>query len=71
MWKTGIDITVENLARDENGALDFALNMGDEVQYIPKGPKCNYNGKEVTCLTFGSESGGIIGKKSGPDVGTF
>ena len=62
MWKTGIDITVENPVRDENGTLDFTLNMGEEVQYLPKGPKCNYNDKEVTCLTFESKSGGITGK---------
>ena len=60
LWKTGVDITVENPARDENGEIDFQMNF-DEGKYYPGGPKCHYKGKEIDCLTFASEGGGING----------
>jgi hypothetical protein len=59
-WKTGIDITVENPIRNEKGEIDLELNIG-ESKYYPEGPKCTYRGKQVDCLTFASESGGITG----------
>jgi hypothetical protein len=59
-WKTGIDITVENPIRNEKGEIDLELNIG-ESKYYPEGPKCMYRGKQVDCLTFASESGGITG----------
>ena len=59
-WKTGIDITVENPIQNEKGEIDLELNIG-ESKYYPEGPKCKYRGKEVDCLTFASESGGITG----------
>ncbi len=59
-WKTGIDITVKNPLRNEKGEIDLELNLG-ERKYYPEGPKCKYRGKEVDCLTFASESGGITG----------
>ena len=59
-WKTGIDITVENPLRNEKGEIDLEMNIG-ESKYYPEGPKCKYRGKEVRCLTFASDSGGITG----------
>ena len=46
---------------DEYGKPDYNMNIG-EGKYYPGGLKCKYNGKEVDCLTFCSESGGITGK---------
>ena len=60
-WKTGINITVENPIWNEKGEIYLELNIGDS-KYYPEGPKCNYRGKEVECLTFASESGGITGE---------
>ena len=31
-------------------------------KFHPGGPKCKYKGKEVDCLAFATESGGITGK---------
>ena len=31
-------------------------------KFHPGGPKCNYKEKEVDCLAFVTESGGITGK---------
>ncbi len=59
-WKTGIDITVENPLRNEKGEIDLELNIG-QSKYYPEGPKCKYRGRDVECLTFASESGGITG----------
>ena len=59
-WRTGIDVQVTDPVLDEYGKPDMNLNMG-EGNYYPGGPKCIYNGKEVECLTFCSESGGITG----------
>ena len=59
-WKTGIDETVTPF-RNTTGNPDYCdSNMGDG-KYYPGGPKCNYKGKEVDCLTFVSKSGGITG----------
>ena len=60
LWKTGIDITSENPVLDSSGEIDFEANCGEGKHY-PLGPKCKYRGKEVDCLTFASESGGISG----------
>ena len=63
LWKTGIDITVTPVKKVRNGKaeIDYEANMG-EGKYYPGGPKCTYMGKQVDCLTFGSESGGITGE---------
>ena len=60
IWKSVIDITVENPVCNEKEELDLELNVC-ESQYYPGGPKCIFRGKEVDCLTFASESGGITG----------
>ncbi len=60
IWKKGVDITVENPIRNENGEIDIESNLG-ESQYYPEGPKCNFRGKLVACLTFAFKSGGITG----------
>ena len=59
-WKIGIDITVANPLRNETGEIDLELNLG-QSKYYPEGPKCKYRGKDLECLTFASESGGITG----------
>ena len=59
-WKSGIDITVENPICNEKGEINLELNIGESKHY-PEGPKCKYREKEVDCLTFTSESGGITG----------
>ena len=61
LWKSGVDIRVDNVVRDAKNEIDFKLNKG-EGKFYPGGPKCMYNRKEVVCLTFASESGGVNGK---------
>ena len=56
-WNSGIDITVDPVL-DEYGKPDYYLNIG-KGKYYPGSPKYKYNGKEVDCLTFCLESGGI------------
>ena len=60
VWKTGIDIRAKEPVRNLRDEIDFETNIG-EGKFHPGGPKCKYNGKEVDCLTFASESGGITG----------
>ena len=60
LWKSGVDILVEP-ARNANGEIEYGLNIG-EGKYHPGGPTCRYRGKDVKCLTFASESGGITGE---------
>lgn len=40
--------------------IDLELNKG-ENKYHPEGLKCNFRKKEVDCLAFALESGGITG----------
>ena len=56
-WRTGIDYTVEPV-KDADGNIIFEANLG-EGKFYPGGPTCNYLGKEVPCLVYVSESGGI------------
>ena len=58
-WKTGVDVTIDPI-RDKNNDIDMRLNLGNG-NFYPGGPKCNYNGKEVDCLAYASESSGITG----------
>ena len=58
--KSGVDIQSDDLLHNERGEINFETNTG-EGKYFPGGPKCVYNGKEIDCLTFASESGGISG----------
>ena len=51
LWKTGMDITVANPAKNSKGKIDFQLNLG-EGKTFPGGPKCKYMGKEMPCLTY-------------------
>ena len=44
LWKTDIDIAVEDPTHDEYGDIDFQMNMG-EGKYYPGGPRCKYKGK--------------------------
>ena len=59
-WRTGFDATVEPI-RDKNGNIDFERNLGPGT-FQPGGPTCTYNGKEVECLVYSSEGGGITGE---------
>ena len=59
-WRMGIDRTI-NPIRNSDGEIDVAQNLGCG-KFHPSGPKCEYNGKEVDCLAFATESGGITGK---------
>ena len=49
LWKTGIDITVEDPARDEHGNIDFQMNMGEgNITLVDQG--VNTGGKRLTVL---------------------
>ena len=56
----GIDGTIDPI-RNSDGEIDVAQNLGCG-KFHPGGPKCEYNGKEVDCLAFVTESGGITGE---------
>jgi len=58
-WWMGIDASVTPI-RGSNGEVDVEQNIG-EGRFHPGGPKCKYNGKEVDCLAYTTESGGITG----------
>jgi len=58
-WRMGIDASV-NPIRGSDGEIDVEMNIG-EGKFHPGGPKCKYNGKEVDCLAYATESGGITG----------
>lgn len=68
MWKTGVDYEVDpvmipNPEKEGEEIIDMAsgVNCGDG-KYYPGGPKCNFNGKLIKCLTYTSKSGGITAK---------
>jgi len=56
----GIDHQVCPVLTKDGMEIDFEMNFG-EGKYYPGGPKCRFNGKEVDCLTYVSESGGMTG----------
>lgn len=56
-WQAGIDHT-KGIVYNSDGSINAEESIGPG-KYFPGGPKCNYNGKEIDCLVFGSESGGI------------
>lgn len=58
-WKTGINITVESPNSNVKVEIDVELKISVSKK-IPKWPKCKYSRKVVCCLSFASESGGII-----------
>ena len=57
-WRMGIDASVTPI-RGSDDEIDVKRNIG-ERRFHPGGPKCKYNGKEVDCLAFATESGGRI-----------
>ena len=56
----GIDHQVCPVLTNDGKEIDFEMNFG-EGKYYPGGPKCRFNGKEVDCLAYVSESGQITG----------
>ena len=58
-WRMGIDPSVTPICGSD-GKIDVESNIG-EGQFHPGGPKCKYNGKEVECLAYATESSGITG----------
>ena len=57
-WCLGIDITMPPV-KDENGEIIFdECNIG-KGKYRPGGPTCKFHGKELTCMFFISQSGGV------------
>ena len=55
----GIDGTIDPI-RNSDGEIDVAQNLGCG-KFHPGGPKYKYNRKNVDCLAFATESGGITG----------
>ena len=49
------------LEKDEKGNIVFdeATKNYGPGKYLPGGPTCIYNGKQIPCATYVSESGGI------------
>ena len=60
LWKNEVDVHIDNPVTNEWHEIDFSSNAG-KGKYHPGAPTCTYKGKEVDCLTFASESGGITG----------
>ncbi len=59
-WYSGIDIKIEPL-RDEMGVINIQAKTAQGKFWLDE-PKCKFNDKDVKCLTFESESGGITSK---------
>ena len=59
-WRMGIDAIV-NPIQNGKGEITISHNIG-AGKFYPGGPKCKYKGKEVDCLAFATESGGITGE---------
>ena len=61
LWTTGVYIRIANPVKGKRNKIDLKLKEGEGKNYHG-GPTCIYNGKQVNCLTFSSESGGNTGK---------
>jgi hypothetical protein len=59
-WADGIDVRVEPL-RGENGKIRTDGSNFGKGKYFPRGPTCTFRGKDIPCLTYITESGGING----------
>jgi len=57
-WCLGIDITVMPVTDDKGNIIFDECNIGNG-KYRPGRPTCVFHGKEIKCMFFFSESGGV------------
>ena len=62
IWAKGEDLRVPPVRRNNGaGSIDIPASTGPGKHY-PYGPTCEFNGKEIPCMCFASEHGGITGE---------